>query len=58
MQARLNRQDTFLMDQQVFRGDIPDDQPRFVVAYQHGIIQMMRSEVDTSLLFLPLTFVL
>ncbi|CAD5229090.1 unnamed protein product [Bursaphelenchus okinawaensis] len=32
----------------VFRGEIAPDQPRFVVAYQHGILQMMRSELDTS----------
>ncbi|CAD5234713.1 unnamed protein product [Bursaphelenchus xylophilus] len=45
---RLIRQNTFAIDPMVFRGDIPDDQPRFVVAYQHGIIQIMRSEIDSS----------
>jgi hypothetical protein len=49
-QSRVKRQET-LMDQQVFRGDIPEDQPRFVVAYKHGIIQMMRSENDSSLYY-------
>ncbi|KAI6173956.1 WD repeat-containing protein 35 [Aphelenchoides besseyi] len=48
MLPRLIKQDTFAAEQSIFRGDIPDEQPRFVVAYQHGIIQMMRTENDTS----------
>lgn len=27
---------------------MPEDRPRFLVAYQHGIIQLMRNESDTS----------
>lgn len=29
---------------------MPEDRPRFLVAYQHGIIQLMRNETDTSFL--------
>lgn len=27
---------------------IPDDRPRFLVAYNHGIVQLMRHENDSS----------
>lgn len=45
---RLIKQNTFTQEQAVFRGDVPEDQPRFVVAYQHGIVQLMKHESDSS----------
>lgn len=32
----------------LFRGHVPEDRPRFLVAYKHGIVQLMRNENDAS----------
>ena len=48
MLPRVIRQSTFADTQPVFRGEVPADQPRFVVAYRHGVIQLMCSESDAS----------
>ncbi|VDK51291.1 unnamed protein product [Anisakis simplex] len=30
----------------LFRGHIPEDRPRFLIAYKHGVVQLMRNEND------------
>lgn len=46
---RVIKQDTFSGDDpMVFRGKVPEDRPRFLVAYQNGLIQLMRNESDPS----------
>lgn len=50
---RVIKQDTFSGDDpMVFRGKVPEDRPRFLVAYQNGLIQLMRNEADPSM-FMP-----
>ncbi|VDM42438.1 unnamed protein product, partial [Toxocara canis] len=32
----------------LFRGHVPEDRPRFLVAYKHGVVQLMRNENDAN----------
>lgn len=45
---RTIRPGTFAPYPYVPRGQVPEDQPRFVVAYKRGVLQIMRHELDNS----------
>lgn len=45
---RMSRQDTSADEPYVFRGQVPEDRPRFLVAYQNGSIQLMCNESSMS----------